>query len=66
MIDDERIQEASRKANDAFWEALADQFPEINSGEYPPEEAEMFDLQCLEAARLWVRLNEEEGEEEEE
>ena len=60
MIDDERIQEASRKANDAFWEILAEQFPEINSGEYPPEEAEMFDLQCLEVARLWVRLNEEE------
>ena len=58
MIDDERIQEASRKASDAFWEKLAEQFPEINSGEYPPEEAEMFDLQCLEAARLWVRLNE--------
>ena len=63
MIDDERIEEASRKANDAFWEVLAEQFPEINSGEYPPEEAEMFDLQCLEVARLWVRLNEEEEEE---
>ena len=62
MIDDERIQEASRKAKDAFWETLADQFPEINSGDYPPEEAEMFDLQCLEVARLWVRLNEEEEE----
>jgi hypothetical protein len=63
MIDDERIQEASRKANDAFWEVLAEQFTEINSGDYPPEEAEMFDLQCLEVARLWVRLNEEdEGE----
>ena len=63
MIDDERIQEASRKANDAFWETLADQFPEISSGEYPPEEAEMFELQCLEVSRLWVRLNEEEEEE---
>jgi hypothetical protein len=60
MIDDERIQEAARKANDAFWEILAEQFPEINSGDYPPEEGEMFELQCLEAARLWVRLNEEE------
>ena len=63
MIDDERIQEASRKANDAFWETLADQFSEINSGDYPPEEAELFELQCLEVARLWVRLNEEEEEE---
>ena len=65
MIDDERIKEASRKANDVFWETLADQFPEINSGDYPPEETETFELQCLEAARLWVRLNEEEEEEEE-
>ena len=63
MIDDERIKEASRRANDVFWETLADQFPEINSGDYPPEEAEVFELQCLEAARLWVRLNEEEEEE---
>ncbi len=62
MIEDERIQEASRKANDAFWEVLAEQFPEINSGDYPPEEAEMFELQCLEVARLWVRLNEDEEE----
>ena len=63
MIDDERIQEASRKANNAFWETLADQFSEIHSGDYPPEEAELFELQCLEVARLWVRLNEEEEEE---
>ena len=62
MIEDERIQEASRKANDAFWEVLAEQFPEINSGDYPPQEAEMFELQCLEVARLWVRLNEDEEE----
>lgn len=58
MIDDERIIEASRKSSDVFWETLADQFPEISSGEYPPEEAEIFERQCLEAARLWVRMNE--------
>ena len=58
MIDDEKIHEASQKAHDAFWETLAEQFPEIDTGDLPEEEAESFDLQCLEAARLWVRLNE--------
>ena len=58
MIDDEKIHEASRKAHDAFWETLAEQFPEIDTGDLPTEEAESFDLRCLETARLWVRLNE--------
>jgi len=58
MIDDEKINEASRKAHDAFWETLAEQFPEIDTGDLPSEEAESFDRQCLETARLWVRLNE--------
>ena len=58
MIDDERIKDASQKAHDAFWEILAEQFSEIDSGDIPQDEADAFDLQCLEAARLWVRLNE--------
>lgn len=58
MIDDEKIKEASLKAHEAFWETLAEQFPDINTGDFPLEEAGLFDLQCLEAARLWVRLNE--------
>jgi len=59
MIDDEKILLASQKARDAFWEALAEQFPEIDPKQDLPEEEESsFDLQCLETARLWVRLNE--------
>jgi len=59
MIDDEKIELASQKACDAFWETLAEQFPEIDpQEELPEEEATAFDLHCLETARLWVRLNE--------
>ena len=58
MIDDERITDAAQKAHDAFWETLAEQFPEIDSGDIPQDESDSFDLQCLETARLWVRLNE--------
>jgi hypothetical protein len=39
MIDDEKINEASRKAHDAFWETLAEQFPEIDTGDIPSEES---------------------------
>lgn len=59
MIDDEKIELASQKACDAFWETLAEQFPDIDPKEdLPEEEQSSFDRQCLETARLWVRLNE--------
>lgn len=64
MIDDEKIESAAQKACDAFWETLAEQFPEIDPQEVLPEEEEtLFHDQCLEAARLWVRLNEPDDEE---
>jgi hypothetical protein len=64
MIDDEKIELASQKACDAFWETLAEQFPDIDPQEVLPEEEEtLFHDQCLEAARLWVRLNEPDEEE---
>jgi len=64
MIDDEKIERASQQACDAFWETLAEQFPEIDPQEVLPEEEEtLFHDQCLEVARLWVRLNEPDDEE---
>jgi hypothetical protein len=64
MIDDEKIELAAQKACDAFWETLAEQFPDIDPQEVLPEEEEtLFHDQCLEAARLWVRLNEPDEEE---
>jgi hypothetical protein len=64
MIDDEKIELASQKACEAFWETLAEQFPDIDPKEdLPAEEESLFHDQCLEAARLWVRLNEPDEEE---
>ena len=39
MIDDEKINEASRKAHDAFWDVIAKHYPEIKTDDADINEA---------------------------
>ena len=57
VITDERIRSAARKGEDAFWAAVAKEFPEATSGDLDPGLAVSL-MQTMERAiRAWVDYN---------
>ena len=57
QINQQRIQEATALAQEAFWTAIAKAFPEAKSGDFPPDATAAFAAACDEAATTWVRGN---------
>jgi hypothetical protein len=57
-FDKTRIENAVGIAQDAFWYAIADAFPEIETGDYPPLDTVLLDKVLLDAVNLWLDLNE--------
>jgi hypothetical protein len=53
----ERILQAARDAQMAFWGQVADSFPEIKTGDFPPEATARFDQAVLTAIQIWVEGN---------
>lgn len=56
-MDDDRIETALRKGEDAFWEAVAAQFPEAETGDLAPDMAHKLTDTMKMAIREWVRAN---------
>lgn len=54
---DERIKSATRKAEDAFWAAVAGEFPEATSGDLDPGAAVSLTQAMERAVRAWVDYN---------
>jgi len=52
-----RIAAAQEAARDAFWAALADQFPEVDSGDFGPGETLALEEATNEAVRTWLYYN---------
>ena len=52
-----RIQLASAKAQEAFWDVIAKEFPEAKSGDFSPADSVAFDSACVQAATAWVEGN---------
>lgn len=52
-----RAQIAVRKAQEAFWAEIARQYPEIKTGDFPPDAADDFYRASLQALRFWVDTN---------
>lgn len=46
-----------QKAQDAFWHAVAGEFPEITHGDFSPEDSIKFDNACKLAINHWIRGN---------
>ena len=57
MADSDRIKKAAKEAEFAFWESVANQFPEIKTGDFPPLQAHKMQIQMEEWIRQWVDLN---------
>jgi arginyl-tRNA synthetase len=56
-ITDERIAKAVRDGEDAFWAAVAEQFPEAESGDLAPDAAFALKRAMKMAVRAWVDAN---------
>jgi hypothetical protein len=54
---DERIEKAVRIADDVFWGAIATEFPEITSGDFPPDAHIAFQNAQIKAVKLWLDIN---------
>lgn len=57
MIDDDRIKVALREGEDAFWGAVATQFPEARTGDLAPDVAYDLTRAMERAIREWVSTN---------
>ena len=54
---DERLADALTDAQSAFWEVIAQRFPEVRSGDFPPDAAALFERACSDAALTWLAFN---------
>ena len=53
----ERIEEARDNADLAFWSAIAKAFPEVRTGEFPPDAAFAFIYAQRAALKVWLEWN---------
>jgi len=53
----QKISTASSKAQDAFWEVVAREFPEAKRGDFNPEQMTEFNEACEQAIYDWIREN---------
>lgn len=52
------ISDVAGQAQEAFWAVVAQQFPHIKTGDFPPDAQFEFDQACRQAVKSWVRTNE--------
>jgi hypothetical protein len=53
----QRIFEAKQAADDAFWDAFAKHFPEVPSGDFPPQAETAWSDAATEAVFTWLITN---------
>jgi len=57
MMEDDRIKAALRRGEDAFWQAVAAQFPEAETGDLAPDMSHKLTATMEMAIRAWVDAN---------
>jgi hypothetical protein len=55
--DKKRLEEAVEKAGEAFWAVIAESYPEIKSGDFPPDATFAFDNAQEKAVKTWLGFN---------
>lgn len=53
----DRIRKAVQQVGGFYWSEIASHFPEIKSGDFPPELAVEFESACEKAVTAWVEIN---------
>jgi hypothetical protein len=56
-----QIDLAISDAQEAFWAEIAKHYPEITTGDFPPDAHAAFERACSEAAAVWVEGNSPDG-----
>lgn len=46
-----------QRAEDAFWEVVAQSYPEVQTGDFPPDSAFAWDEACKNAIASWLASN---------
>jgi hypothetical protein len=57
MTKEERIENAIKKADIAFWDVIAQQFPEVKTGDMPPYAAILFEEIQKKVVGYWIDFN---------
>lgn len=52
-----KFEVALENAQQAFWAAVVEQYPEISSGDFHPLESNAFDICCRKALNHWLDYN---------
>ncbi len=56
-MNEERVNKAAEEASMAFWSAVAEQFPEIKTGDLPPDAADDFRRAGRAVIVRWLEVN---------
>jgi hypothetical protein len=59
-MNENKLSEVMEKAQEAFWKTVAESFPEITSGDFPPDADLRFNKACKDAIAIWHSMNIEE------
>jgi hypothetical protein len=54
---DKLVERVAEVAEEAFWREVADQFPEIKTGDLNPYSATLFSLECERVIKEWIETN---------
>lgn len=54
---DERIETATREGIEALFGVVAKAFPEVSTGDYPPDQLAAFHEECRDAISIWLQWN---------
>jgi len=53
----EKMDQVIEDAQIAFWEVVAKKYPEVKSGDFPPDASFAFDGACKKALEFWLEWN---------
>jgi hypothetical protein len=59
IYDKEKVAELVKEAEANFWAYIADSFPDITSGDFPPDATIKLEKQLNESVQLWITVNSE-------
>lgn len=57
VISNDRIEKAAQEAETAFWNKVAEHFPEVETGDFPPLESFNMMHQMEGWIHLWISFN---------
>lgn len=56
---EQRIKETTAKVENVIWSTIAESFPDIKTGDYPPDMAMELERMLYHHVKLWVECNKE-------